>query len=234
VTKSVEYLLLKKITTKKLRSKEKFAKTLTSFRQNNEVNIQNLKKIVKFIIDSYNQESLPYKVLAFDIQEIMRQHLNNLTSCLNSQSDQREDLICYINKTISERVNLLSEAQRIGTSRQVDFGESPAKSMGTRKNSQSNYSNVKRSKTGAKKMSFVATSNTEGGLVLSSGSRGPYQGSSGKKATPRFESGNPYATGTPHTKNPSVSQAATSLGGTATSAQFLHHAASLSILSQPP
>jgi uncharacterized protein YdhG (YjbR/CyaY superfamily) len=67
ITKSVEYRLLKNITSKKLRSKEKFAKTLTSFRQNNEVNIQNLKKIVKFIIDSYNQESLPYKVLAFDI-----------------------------------------------------------------------------------------------------------------------------------------------------------------------
>ena len=67
ITKSVEYRLLKNITSKKLRSKEKFAKTLTSFRQNNEVNIQNLKKVVKFIIDSYNQESLPYKVLAFDI-----------------------------------------------------------------------------------------------------------------------------------------------------------------------
>lgn len=84
VTKSVEFRLLKNITSKKLRSKEKFAKTLTSFRQNNEVNIQNLRKIVKFIIDSYSQESLPYKVLAFDIQEIMRQHLNNLTSNLNS------------------------------------------------------------------------------------------------------------------------------------------------------
>ena len=73
----MEYKLLTNINNKKLRSKERFAKTLTSFRQNNEVNIQHLKKIVKFIVDSYSQECLPYKVLAFDIQEIMRQYLTN-------------------------------------------------------------------------------------------------------------------------------------------------------------
>lgn len=77
VTQTVEYKLLTNINNKKLRSKERFAKTLTSFRQNNEVNIQHLKKIVKFIVDSYSQECLPYKVLAFDIQEIMRQYLTN-------------------------------------------------------------------------------------------------------------------------------------------------------------
>ena len=121
---------MKNIASKKLRSKEKFAKTLTSFRQNNEVNIQNLKKIVKFIIDSYNQESLPFKVLAFDIQEIMRQHLNNLTTNMNVILDQKEDLIYFINKTISERVNLLSEAQRIGSSRHADMMVSPVKSLG--------------------------------------------------------------------------------------------------------
>jgi len=84
VTKTVEYKLLKNIASKKLRSKEKLAKTLTSFRQNNEVNIQHLKKIVKFIVDSYSQECLPYKVLAFDIQEIMRQYLSNVAASMNN------------------------------------------------------------------------------------------------------------------------------------------------------
>ena len=54
VTQTVEYKLLTNINNKKLRSKERFAKTLTSFRQNNEVNIQHLKKIAKFIVDSYS------------------------------------------------------------------------------------------------------------------------------------------------------------------------------------
>jgi hypothetical protein len=51
-------------------------------------------------------------VLAFDIQEIMRQHLNNLTVNMNVMPEQneREDLISFIEKTISQRVNLLSEA----------------------------------------------------------------------------------------------------------------------------
>lgn len=117
VTKTVEYKLLKNIASKKLRSKEKFAKTLTSFRQNNEVNIQHLKKIVKFIVDSYSQECLPYKVLAFDIQEIMRQYLSNVAASMNNFGNDpnskggRQDVVQYIYKTISERADLLTVHQ---------------------------------------------------------------------------------------------------------------------------
>ena len=42
----------------------------------------------------------------------MRQHLNNLTTNINVSGggEVRDDFISYINKTITERVNLLSEA----------------------------------------------------------------------------------------------------------------------------
>ena len=67
IVKTNEYQYLRQITDQKLRNKEKHAKTLTSFRQNNEVNIQNLKKVVKYVIDSYTQDCVAFKILAFDI-----------------------------------------------------------------------------------------------------------------------------------------------------------------------
>ena len=83
IVKTNEYQYLRQITDQKLRNKEKHAKTLTSFRQNNEVNIQNLKKVVKYVIDSYTQDCVAFKILAFDIQEIMKHHLSNIIANLN-------------------------------------------------------------------------------------------------------------------------------------------------------
>ena len=86
IVKTNEYQYLRQMTDSKLRNKEKHSKTLTSFRQNNEVNIQNLKKIVKYVLDSYTQDCVPYKILAFDIQEIMKHHLSNIIANLNTSN----------------------------------------------------------------------------------------------------------------------------------------------------
>ena len=77
ITETLDYKMLKNITDIKLKNRG-----LTLFRQNNEVNVQNLKRIIKYIVDSYTQECVPYKVLAFDIQEIMKLHLNQVVANL--------------------------------------------------------------------------------------------------------------------------------------------------------
>lgn len=97
----------------KLRHKEKESKSLTSLRQNNEVNIQNLKKIVKYIIDSYQQEVMSFKVLAFDMQEIMKTHLSNLMPNQTMKDfcqlqNMPTSSIEFITKTVEQRVQLLT------------------------------------------------------------------------------------------------------------------------------
>lgn len=76
VSKSPTYILLKNTSDNRLRNKERQAKILTSFRQNNEVNIQTLKKGIKYILDSYSAECLQCKPLAADLQEIIKVHLS--------------------------------------------------------------------------------------------------------------------------------------------------------------
>lgn len=62
-----EWIFLRNLVDEKLLESKQ--KTLTSFRQNNEVSLQSLKKIVKLIIDSHAPECLPFKFLAFEIQD---------------------------------------------------------------------------------------------------------------------------------------------------------------------
>ena len=64
---SVDFKLLKNITTKKIISRDNFARIMTIFRQNNELNSQHLKKVVKYLLDSNASECLPFKVLAYDM-----------------------------------------------------------------------------------------------------------------------------------------------------------------------
>lgn len=88
---------------------------LTCFRQNNEVNIQNLKKINKYLLDSYSPESIGIKVLANEVVEVMKLHLNNVIANLNSISfDLHTSLptsqIEFINRQISRRADQVINA----------------------------------------------------------------------------------------------------------------------------
>jgi hypothetical protein len=66
IHQSIDFKLLRNITSKKIKSKDNFARTLTIFRQNNEINILYLKKIIKYILDSYSTDCGPFKLLAQD------------------------------------------------------------------------------------------------------------------------------------------------------------------------
>jgi hypothetical protein len=59
------------------------------------VNIQILKKIVKFVIDSSNQDYVAFKVMAYDVQDIMKNAVNG------------SDSVEKINQNITDRTNLL-------------------------------------------------------------------------------------------------------------------------------
>lgn len=93
---------------------------LTSFRQNNEVNIQNLKKINKYLIDSYSPESIGIKVLANEVVDIIKNHLNNVITNLNNQAfDMHTSLptsqIEFIYKLIQNRAEQVLNASSVST-----------------------------------------------------------------------------------------------------------------------
>ena len=67
IAESVDYKLLKNIATKKLNSRSNPTTMLTKFRQNNELCVLNLKKIIKQILDSKKADLLPLQVLAIDL-----------------------------------------------------------------------------------------------------------------------------------------------------------------------
>lgn len=91
ITQSVDFKLLRNITSKKIKSKENFARILTIFRQNNEINILYLKKMIKYILDSYASECLPFKDVALEFQEIIRINYGSANTAAGTQSSNREE-----------------------------------------------------------------------------------------------------------------------------------------------
>ena len=83
-TPIAEWVFLRSLVDEKLRESKQ--KTLTSFRQNNEVSQQSLKKIAKHIIDSHAPECSPFKFLAFEVQDMIKNQLNTAIANLNSQN----------------------------------------------------------------------------------------------------------------------------------------------------
>lgn len=58
-----------------MNSRSNATTVLTKFRQNNELCVLNLKKIIKQILDSKKADLLPLQVLAIDLQEVIRENL---------------------------------------------------------------------------------------------------------------------------------------------------------------
>ena len=83
--------MLRNITSKKIKSKDNFARTLTIFRQNNEINILYLKKIIKYILDSYSTDCGPFKSMAQDFQETIRINYGSANTAAGTQSSNREE-----------------------------------------------------------------------------------------------------------------------------------------------
>lgn len=91
IHQSIDFKLLRNITSKKIKSKDNFARTLTIFRQNNEINILYLKKIIKYILDSYSTDCSPFKALASEFQEIIRINYGSVNTATGAQSSNREE-----------------------------------------------------------------------------------------------------------------------------------------------
>lgn len=91
IHQSIDFKLLRNITSKKIKSKDNFARTLTIFRQNNEINILYLKKIIKYILDSYSADCGPFKFMAQDFQEIIRINYGSANTAAGTQSSNREE-----------------------------------------------------------------------------------------------------------------------------------------------
>lgn len=104
ICQNIDYKLLKNIASKKIRSKDNFARTLTIFRQNNEVSVQNLKKVIKFILDSYSSDCVAYKALALDVQEVIRLNFSNTATGQSTESQEVEHIDAQLQAKVDELI----------------------------------------------------------------------------------------------------------------------------------
>lgn len=130
---SVDFKLLRNITSKKIKSKDNFARTLTIFRQNNEINVLYLKKIIKYILDSYSTDCVPFKPVALDFQEIIRINYGSANTAAGTQSSNREESkvinysvlaqkekeIVELNSKLQEQIEVLIQRPGVIINRQV-------------------------------------------------------------------------------------------------------------------